>query len=154
MGFRIAYTKLFTLRAWHPDYLGTVSSAVPVPAGTTLTLQERQDYLGYDVRDYLDIRPLPGAPDVVDRYGLRWVRNTQGGWLLARDTFTITDPSVRLTLGVYLRDPAFAECQYRCRACAGSDHRSATRASLPPRPVLHGAPGPNGAGHRHDHPGA
>lgn len=108
MGYRIRYTKILTLRAWHPAFLGAVAGQVPVPAGTNLSLQERQDYLGYDLRRYLDIRPLPGAPDVVLRYGLRWAPNTQGGWLLGPDTFTVTDPLVRLTLGVYLRDPDFA----------------------------------------------
>ena len=109
MGFRIGYTQLLTLRCWHPDFLGAVAGQVPVtPPAAGLTDQAREDYLAYDVRRLLDIRPTPVGRALLRRYGLRWVPSTQGGWLVVRDTFSVSDPAVRLQLGVYLRSPGFA----------------------------------------------
>ena len=108
MGFRIGYTKLLTLRCWHPDYLGSVAAQVPIAPATPLSVTERNDYLAYDLRPLLELRPTAPGEATLARYGLIWTPSTQGGWLLARDTFSTTDPTVRLQLGVYLRDPGFA----------------------------------------------
>lgn len=111
MGFRIAYTKLLTLRCWHPDYLGSVAGivpAAPVPTATDSKLTEINDYLSYDVRELLNIRPTEAGQALLKHRGLIWTPSTFGGWLLARDTFLEADPAVRLQLGVYLRDPGFA----------------------------------------------
>ena len=108
MGFRIAYTKLLTLRCWHPNYLGSVASRVPVAPADTLSVAEKQDYLGYDVRRLLEIRPTPPGQAMLDRYGLLWVPTTLGGWLLGRDDFSSSDPTLSLQLGVFLQNPGFA----------------------------------------------
>ncbi|MCP9234664.1 hypothetical protein [Lewinella sp. JB7] len=108
MGFRIGYQKLLTLRCWHPDYLGAVASLVPVAATDPLSVSERNDYLSYDVRTLLDVRPTPAGEATLTRRGLQWKTSTFGGWMLAKDTYAETDPAVRLQLGVYLRDPRFA----------------------------------------------
>jgi hypothetical protein len=110
MGFQITYQKLLTLRCWHPDFLGSVADQVPIApaAAPTLTLTERGDYLAYDVRQLLDIRPTPAGHQLLSRTGLIWKASTFGGWLLAKDTYLEADPAVRLQLGIYLRDPQFA----------------------------------------------
>ena len=108
MGFRIGYTKLLTLRCWHPDFLGSMASQVPVAPSATLTVAEKNDYLSYDLRNLLELRPTVDGRATLDRYGLIWMPSTLGGWLLARDTFSTTDPRLRLQLGVFLRDPGFA----------------------------------------------
>lgn len=108
MGFQIAYTKLQELRCWHPDFLGSVAGTVPIAPADTLTVVERQDYLSYDLREHLEIIPTEQGMAVLDRLGLRWANSTFGGWLLAEDAYVETDPAVRLQLGVYLRNPAFA----------------------------------------------
>ena len=108
MGFRIGYTKLLTLRCWHPAYLGSMAGQVPVAPATTLTVAEKNDYLNYDFRNLLELRPTADGRATLDRYGLLWTLSTLGGWLLARDTFGTTDPGLRLQLGAYLRDPGFA----------------------------------------------
>ncbi|PPK87928.1 hypothetical protein CLV84_0887 [Neolewinella xylanilytica] len=109
MAFRITYTKLLTLRCWHPDYLGSVAGQVPVADPGALSVAEQRDYLRYDLRPLLDLRPTEAGQATLDRYGLQWKRSTQGGWLLAQDSFSTTDPSVRLQLGVFLLDPGFAK---------------------------------------------
>lgn len=108
MGFRIGYLKLLTLRCWHPDYLGSVAAQVPIAPADPLTVAEKNDYLAYDLRPLLDLRPTEGGAATLARYGLIWTPSNQGGWLLAKDTFTTVDPTLRLQLGVYLRDPGFA----------------------------------------------
>lgn len=108
MAFRIAYTKLLTLRCWHPDYLGSLAGQVPVADPASLSDPEQREYLRYDVRSLLDLRPTSGGQATLERYGLQWKRSTQGGWLLAKDSLAITDPTVRLQLGVFLLDPGFA----------------------------------------------
>ena len=110
MGFQITYQKLLTLRCWHPDFLGSVADQVPIApaAAPTLTLAERGDYLAYDVRQLLDIRPTLAGKELLRRTGLVWTPSTFGGWLLSKDTYVEADPAVRLQLGIYLRDPSFA----------------------------------------------
>ncbi len=108
MGFRIGYLKLLTLRCWHPDYLGSAAPLVPVAPGDSLTVAENNDYLAYDLRQLLELKPTERGAATLKRYGLIWTPSTQGGWLLAKDTFSTTDPTLRLQLGVFLRDPGFA----------------------------------------------
>ncbi|THH39416.1 hypothetical protein [Neolewinella litorea] len=108
MGFRIGFTKWLTLRCWHPDYLRSMAGNVPVAPTDTLSTTQRNDYLRYDVRNLLDIRPTAHGAALLKRYSFIWTPSTLGGWLLARDTYDETDPGVRLQLGVYLRDPGFA----------------------------------------------
>ncbi len=107
MGFQIGYRKLLTLRCWHPTYLGRMAGKVPHD-GSALTVAERQDYLRYDLRNLLDIFPTAAGAATLQRFNLRWVPSTLGGWLLAKDTFTPVDSGLRLQLGVALRDPGFA----------------------------------------------
>lgn len=108
MGFQIAYTKLLELRCWHPDFLGSVASMVPIAPADALTVNERKDYLRYDLREHLEIIPTEGGKELLKRLGLIWTRSTFGGWLLAKEAYVETDPTIRLQLGVYLRNPAFA----------------------------------------------
>jgi len=108
VGFQIAYTKLLELRCWHPDFLGVVAGMVPIAPATALTITQRKDYLRYDVRDQLDIRPTERGTELLERLGLIWTQSTFGGWLLAKTAFAETDPAARLQLGVHLRNPAFA----------------------------------------------
>ncbi len=108
MGFTITYQKLLTLRCWHPEFLRSVANLVPIAPATPLTLTERNDYLAYDVRRWLEIRPTEAGLAMLRRSGLIWTPSTLGGWLLANTTYVEADPSVRLQLGVYVRDPDFA----------------------------------------------
>jgi hypothetical protein len=118
MGFQIIYDALCTLRCWQPAFLGT-TPAVPLAAGNpdeTLPFHIRfglspvqvRDYLSYDIRDYLDIRPTAAGTKMVKAAGWRWLASTQGGSLVANNAITPT-AGARLQLGVYLRDPRFID---------------------------------------------
>jgi hypothetical protein len=108
MGFRIGYTQLLTLRCWHPGFLGSVAGRVPVAPTDTLTVEELQDYLSYDLREWIAIEPTAAGRATLDRYGWRWASSTLGGWVLVPDTYQEPAPEVRVQLGVRLVDPRFA----------------------------------------------
>jgi len=118
MGFQIIYDALCTLRCWQPAFLGS-TPAVPLAAGNpdetvpfhirfNLNPVQVRDYLSYDIRNYLDIRPTAAGAELVKASGWQWLASTQGGSLVANNA--IAPPAgARLQLGVYLRDPRFID---------------------------------------------
>jgi len=118
MGFQITYDALCTLRCWQPAFLGS-TPPVPLAAGNAdermpfhlrfgLSPVQVRDYLSYDIRNYLDVRPTMATTEMVRARGWRWLASTQGGSLVANNT--IAPPAgARLQLGVYLRDPRFID---------------------------------------------
>jgi hypothetical protein len=119
MGFQIIYDALVTLRCWQPAFLGGVTTVPLVIADanapetdflTRYNLSPRQlnDYLSYDIRQFLDIRPTERGAAILQRYGWRWLPGTQGGSLVAS---TALPPPVgsRLQLAVSIRDFRFRE---------------------------------------------
>lgn len=112
VAFRIGYGKLARLRCWHPAFLGlAVPPAVelPLPPGAELTVAERRDLLGYDLRELIEIAPTPGGAAILHRYGLRWQPTPFGGWVIAPFGFTVTADAFRVPLAVRLLDHDFID---------------------------------------------
>ena len=116
MGFQITYDALCTLRCWQPAFLGS-TPPVPLAAGNAdetmpfhlrfgLSPVQVRDYLSYDIRNYLDVRPTMAAAEMVQARGWRWLASTQGGSLVAnRGTPDGTDYwSMRRYLNEFLSD--------------------------------------------------
>ena len=106
MAFQIRYETVLTLRCWHPAYLGEAAGLVPV-AGP-LTPRQEYDYLRYDLRPSLEIRPTTSGAAYLERRGLRWLPTTQGGFLVGPENFAEADGSQVLELGLFPTSGDFA----------------------------------------------
>lgn len=119
MSFQIIYESILTLRCWQTAFLGEVpavpltvadASAAPTAFRQRFGLSPRQlsDYLNYDIRRYLNIRPTDRSLSALQQYGWRWLAGTQGGSLVASDA--IAPPSgSSLQLAVSVNDYRFRE---------------------------------------------
>lgn len=119
MSFQIIYQSILTLRCWQTAFLGEVpivpltvadATAAPTAFRQRFGLSPRQlsDYLNYDIRRYLDIRPTDRSLSVLKQYGWRWLAGTQGGSLVASDAITLPSGS-SLQLAVSINDYRFRE---------------------------------------------
>ncbi len=107
MAFQISYRTVLELSIWHHHFLDPVAGPIFTPPPTVVSPEQTRLLLEYDVRNFFKIQPTQESRETIKQLGLIYQNTNRGCLIAAKDSYTESDPGVKVSFVIAVTDSEF-----------------------------------------------